>query len=130
MALHPQLSSGPAVPAGAASAERLLLLRNASATGLQQDICACLCVSVYMWFQKVRRPDDSLLPRRLLPAGLGRAGQEGPALLLRSSALAAALVEYWLEGLQRLLLALAGNASDPHDALLRRRLGCYVAYCV
>ena len=93
-------------------------------------MCVCVCVSVYMWSQKVHRLDDSLLPRRLLPAGLGRAGQEGPALLLRSSALAAALVESWLEGLQRLLLALAGNAGDPHDALLRRRLGCYVADCV
>ena len=90
----------------------------------------CLCVSVYMWSQKVRRLDDSLLPRRLLPAGLERAGQDGPALLLRSFALAAALVESWLEGLQLLPLALAWNAGDPYNALLRRRLGCYVAYCV
>ena len=80
MALHPLLSAGPAGSAGAAWAERRLLLRkprNASATWLQQDIRACLCVSVYMWSQKVRRPDDSLLPCRLLPAGLGRAGVEG-----------------------------------------------------
>ena len=33
---------------------------------------------------------DSLLPRRLLPAGLGRAGEEGQALLLPLPALAAA----------------------------------------
>ena len=89
MALHLPVSAGPAGSAGAAWAERLLLLLNASATWLQQDIRACLCVSVYMWSQKVRRPDDSLLPRRLLPAGLGRAGEEGQALLLPLPALAA-----------------------------------------
>ncbi len=50
-------------------------------------------VSVCMGFQKVRRLDDSLLPCRLLPAGLGRVGEEGPALRLRSSAWAAALAE-------------------------------------
>jgi hypothetical protein len=105
--------------------ERLLLLRNASATELQQDILACMYVSVCMGFQKVRRLDDSLLPCRLLPAGLGRVGEEGPALRLRSSAWAAALAETW-----ELLLALAGNAGGRYDALLRRRLGCYVADCV
>ena len=108
MALYPPLSSGSAVPAGAAWAEHLLLLRNASATGLQQDICACLCVSVYMWAQKVRRLDDSLLPRRLLPACLGRAGEEGQVLLLRSSASAAALVVAGQGGLQQ-QLALASD---------------------
>ena len=37
----------------------------------QQDVCVRACVSVSMWSQKVRRLDDSLLPRRLLPAWLG-----------------------------------------------------------
>ena len=50
----------------------------------------CVSVSVSVWSQKVRRLDDSLLPRRLLPAGLGRAGEEGQALLLPLPALAAA----------------------------------------
>ena len=36
-----------------------------------------------MWSQKVLRLDDSLLPRRLLPAGLGRAEEEGQPLLLQ-----------------------------------------------
>ena len=36
--------------------------------------------------------NDSLLPRRLLPAGLGRAGEEGQALLLPLPALALAQV--------------------------------------
>ena len=40
----------------------------------------------------------------------------------------AARVEAWLEGLL-LLLALAGPAGDLKNALLRRRLGCYVADC-
>ncbi len=31
---------------------------------------------------------------------------------------------------QELLLAFAGNAGGSYDALLRRRLGCYVADCV
>ena len=75
--------TGPAGLAGAAWAEHLLLLRNASATGLQQDICLCVSVSVCVWSQTVRRLDDSLPPRRLLPAGLWRAGGEGQALLLR-----------------------------------------------
>ena len=65
-------------------------LACASATGLQQDICACVSVPVSMWPQKVCRLDDSLLPRRLLPAGLWRAGEEGQALLLPLPALAAA----------------------------------------
>ena len=78
---------------------------------------------------KVRRLDDSLLPRRLLPAGLWRAGGEGQALLLRSCALAAALVAAGQDGRQ-LLLALAGDAGDAHYALLRRSLGCLVADCV
>ena len=34
----------------------------------------------------------------------------------------------WLKGLL-LRLALAGPAGDPKNALLRRRLGCYVADC-
>ena len=82
MAKHPPLSAGPAGLAGAASAEHLLRLWNASATGLQQDMCACVSVSVSMWSQKVRRLDDSLLPRSLLPACLRRAEEEGQALLL------------------------------------------------
>ncbi len=77
---------------------------------------------VCMRFQKVHRLDDSL---RLLLAGLGRAGEEGQALRLQSSAWAAALAET-LE----LLLALAGKAGGRYEALLRRRLGCYVADCV
>ena len=76
-----------------------------------------------MWPQKVCGLDYSLLPRRLLPAGLGRAEEEGQALLLRSSASAAALVAAGQDGRQ-LLLALARDAGDAHDALLRRRLGC------
>ena len=88
-------------------------------------MCHCVSVSVCVWSQKVLRLDDSLLPRRLLPAGLWLAGGEGQALLLRSSAAAAALVAAGQEGLQLLLLlALAGNTGDGHDALLRRRLGC------
>ena len=126
MALHPPLSAGPAGLAGAAQAEHLLLLRNASATVLQQDICLCVSVSVSVWSQKVSRLDDSLPPRRLLPAGLWRAGGEGQALLLRSCALAAALVAAGQDEWQ-LLLVLAGDAAsacDAHYALLRRRLGC------
>ena len=76
-----------------------------------------------MWSQKVRSLDDSLLSRRLLLAGLRRAGGEGQALLLRSSASAAALVGAGHEGLQQ-LLALAWNAGDAHNALLRLSLGC------
>ena len=56
-------------------------------------------------------------------------GGEGQALLLRSSALAAALVAAGQDGRQ-LLLALAGDAGDAHYALLRRSLGCLVADCV
>ena len=82
-----------------------------------------MSVSVSVWSQKVRRLDDSLLPRRLLPAGLWQAGGEGQSLLLRSYALAAALVTAGQDGRQ-LLLALAGYAGDAHDALLRHRLGC------
>ena len=37
-------------------------------------------------------------------------------------------MEAWLEGLL-LPLALAGPAGDLKNALLRRSLGCYVAYC-
>ena len=58
----------------------------------------------------------------------GSVGREGPALLFLSLPLAAARVEAWLEGLL-LRLALAGPAGDLKDALLRRRLGCYVADC-
>ena len=83
----------------------------------------CVSVSVCVWSQKGRRLDDALLPRRLLPAGLWRAGAEGQALLLQSCALAAALVAAGQDGRQ-LLLALAGDAGDAHNALLRRRLGC------
>ena len=86
-------------------------------------MCVYVSGSVSMWSQKVRRLDDSLLPRRLLPVWLGRAEEEGQALLLRSSASAAALVAAGQDG-QQLLLALAGNAGDAHYALLGRRLGC------
>ena len=41
----------------------------------------------------------------------------------------AARAEAWLEGLL-LRLALAGLAGDIKNALLRRRLECYVADCV
>ena len=83
----------------------------------------CVSVSVSMWSQKVLRLNDSLLPRRLLLAGLRRAEEEGQALLLRSSASAAALVVAGQGGLQ-LLLALAWYAGDAHYALLRRCLEC------
>ena len=46
----------------------------------------------------------------------------------RGSGAGAARVVAWLEGLL-LLLAIAGPAGDLKDALLRRRLGCYVADC-
>ena len=81
----------------------------------------CVSVSVSVWSQKVRGLDDSLLPRRLLQAGVWQAGGEGQALLLRSCALAAALEA---AGQDELLLALAGDAGDAHYALLRRRLWC------
>ena len=68
-------------------------------------MCACVSVSVSVWSQKVRRLDDSLLPRRLLPAGWWQAEGEGQALLLRSCALAVALVAAGQDGRQ-LLLAL------------------------
>ena len=48
--------------------------------------------------------------------------------MILSSTLAAARVEAWLEGLL-LRLALAGPAGYLKNALLRRRLGCYVADC-
>ena len=76
---------------------------------------------------EVRRLDDSLLPRRLWRAGRG-CGEEGPVLQFLSSPLAAARVEAQLEGLL-LLLALAGAAGYLKNALLRRRLGCYVVDC-
>ena len=76
----------------------------------------------------MHRLDDSLLPRRLRRAGRGGAGKEGPALLFLSPPLAAARVEALLERLL-LRLALAGPAGYLKDALLRRRLGCYVADC-
>ena len=84
-------------------------------------MCACVSVSVSVWSQKVRSLDDSLLPRRLLPAGLWRAGGEGQALLLRSCALAA------YGGWTGWTAAAAGSRRDAGDAqyaLLRRRLGC------
>ena len=48
--------------------------------------------------------------------------------MILSSTLAAARVEAWLEGLL-LRLALAEPAGYLKNALLRRRLGCYVADC-
>ena len=58
----------------------------------------------------------------------GDAGKMGPALLFLSPPLAAVRVESWLEGLL-LRLAPAGPADDLKNALLHRRLLCYVADC-
>ena len=107
----------------------VVCLWNASAAGLLPAICARLRESVYMWSRNVCRQDFYLLPRRLLLVGRGRAGKEGLALVLLSSALAIAHMEAGLEGIL-LLPALAGPAIDLNDALrslLFRRLGRYVA---
>ena len=61
--------------------------QNASAVGLLHAIwavCACL-----RWSQNVRRLNDSLLPRRLWPAGPQRVGKEVLELLPQSPAMTA-----------------------------------------
>ena len=73
-----------------------------------------LAVWTFARSTKARQLDDSLLPCRLWPAGLGRAGEEGPVLLLRSSALAAALAVLLLPlcpawGWQRMLGGMLGR---------------------
>ena len=75
----------------------------------------------------MHRLDDSLLPRRLWPAGRGDAEKEGPVTLFLSPPLTVAGVEAWLEGLL-LQLALAVLAGDLKNALLhcRLRLSCVV----
>ena len=65
---------------------------------------------------KARRFDDSLLPCRLWPAGLGLAGEEGPMLRLRSCALAVVLAFLLLPlcpawGWQRMLGGMLGRDS-------------------
>ena len=74
---------------------------------------------VSQWVSTRRVP----LPRRLWPAGRGRAGKEGPALLLPSSALAAAEVEAWLEG----RAAAAGSRGCCCAVLAISRMLCSVA---
>ena len=65
-------------PAGGAQEEHLLLLRITTTSGLMLDIHLFGFVSVRLWSQKVRRLDDSLLPRRLWRAGRGDAGKRDP----------------------------------------------------
>ena len=90
--------------------------------------CECICICVVSAGSPLH--NDSILPHRLLPAGLWRARGEGQALLLRSCALAAALVAAGQDPRaaeqdgRQLLLACVENAGDAHYALLRRRLGC------
>ena len=70
----------PAGAAGGAPTAAAPQLRNAATAGL--DICTCLVVAVYMWTQNVRRLDDfeSLLLRRLWPAGRAGEGKQRPAV--------------------------------------------------
>ena len=89
-------------------------------------VLVCICI---LLVSECARLEESLLPCRLSGwrAGRGGVGKEGPALLFLSSPLAARVdSEAWLEGLL-LRLALAGPAGYLKNALLRRRLGCYVA---
>ncbi len=83
------------------------------------------------------RPTPAMI---LLLSGLSTSAKPQPAKVLNISlkltqnlslwyAAALADSETWLQGLQRLLV-LTRNAGDRHDALLRCRLGCYVADCV
>ena len=89
-------------------------------------VCECVCMCVVSDGAQTRRLSSTSPSLAGWPvAGVGR----GTALLLRSCALAAALVAAGQDGRQ-LLLALAGDAGDAHYALLRRRLGCLVADCV
>ena len=99
MALHPPLSDGPAGPALVALSARGSTDYLAFCAGpalAAKSVCHSMdCLFFLFWFcsrcPKGHLSDDPLLPRGLLPAGLGRSGEEGPALPLRSSALAAAL---------------------------------------
>ena len=84
---------------------------------------------LYLYTFGLRMCADSTTPSYLAVSG-GLAGgvrEVGPALLFLSSPLVAARVEAWLEGLL-LRLALAGPAGYLKNALLRRRLVCYVAH--
>ena len=82
-----------------------------------RDSCVRI-VSVFM--VPLASPAPSLRPRQ--------GHDRGPAAQLLSSPSATARVEAWLQGLL-LRLALAGPAGDVRNALLRRRLGWYVADC-
>ena len=68
--------------------------------------------------------DDSLLWH----AGRRGCGENGTCAAVSITPLAAVRVESWLEGLL-LRLAPAGPADDLKNALLHRRLLCYVADC-
>ena len=74
----------------------------------------------------MRRLDDSL-PRRLWRAGRGVRGKREPELRTAVSIIPIGS-RSGLEGLL-LRLALAGSAGCLKNALLSRRLGCYVADC-
>ena len=133
MALHPPLSAGPANPAGAAQEERLLLLLIATAAGLMLEhmfVFVCVCVYVVSEGAPTRRlPPTSPSLAGPGPGGLtGAVRGRGIPAAVSIFPLAAARLEAWLEGLL-LLLALAGPAGYLKNALLRRRLGCYVADC-
>ena len=75
VARHPPLSAGPAGPAGAAREEHLLLQRIAPAVGQHCVTSAHLRVSVHIWSPHELRPDESLLPPCLWPAGRGVCGK-------------------------------------------------------
>ena len=81
VARHPPLSAGPAGPAGAAREEHLLLQRIAPAVGQHCVTSAHLRVSVHIWSPHELRPDESLLPPCLWPAGRGVCGNEALELL-------------------------------------------------
>ena len=83
-------------------------------------VCECICIYVVSEGAQTRRLSSTSPSLAGWPVA---GGGEGQALLQRSCALAAALVAAGQDGRQ-LLLALAGDAGDAHDALLRRRLGC------
>ena len=86
-------------------------------------VLGCGCIYVVSGCALTR-----LLPRRLWPADRGGLLGKGFALHFLSCPLATTQVEAWLEVLL-LLLALAGPAGYFKNAVLRRRLGCYVADC-
>ena len=83
-------------------------------------VCECICICVVSEGVQTRRLSSTSQSLAGWPVACGGVRQ---ALLLQSCALAAALVAAGQDGRQ-LLLALAGDAGDAHDALLRRRLGC------